>query len=161
MRWAMMVGLLALGGCKGLIQMPGAYGPGLAPPSTEAAQPPSVPEPRVESAPSVPPPPRIMYHLVVEQALFCRSPDAVIALSEPGARERWGEINYMQIAMRGDCAHIGNSRRLVACFIGPRVSYMAQLFEFPDGTSSGGRCYFILNDALADDAGNQPRPKGE
>ena len=160
MRWAMMVGFLALGGCKGLIATPAPYGHGMVP-SAEAVQPLSPPEPRFEPTPYVPPPPPTMYHLVVEQALFCRSADALIALSEPNARERWGEINYMQIALRGDCAYIGNSRRLTACAIGPRVSYMAQRFEFPNGMSSGGRCYFILNDAVADDSGNRPRARGE
>lgn len=40
------------------------------------------------------------FHITSTRALFCRDPNAVLALSEPNARERLGDINYVRIATR-------------------------------------------------------------
>ena len=41
------------------------------------------------------------FHITSTRALFCRDPNAVLALSEPNARERLGDINYVRIATDG------------------------------------------------------------
>jgi hypothetical protein len=97
------------------------------------------------------------YRIRGDRATACRNVKALLALSEPDARERLGDLNWTRIPTLGECHEIGKSRPLMICYTTERVSFMAQIFETPAGETAG-RCYFMLTQRLADDEGNAPAP---
>jgi len=103
-----------------------------------------------------------LYHFRAGHGLACLSTDAVVTLSEPDAKERLGEINYMQFAVQGGCIEADNSRPIAICQAGPVVSFVQQVIP---GSGPGGpyavRCRFVLTAALMDDLGNSPVPGAE
>jgi len=78
---------------------------------------------RDEDSRNAPPPHFDFVRPVAGRATFCHDPQATIILSEPDARERLGDINYVLVVTVGDCVEIG-AGAVILCEKGTRLMWI-------------------------------------